>query len=41
MILGVIGSLLEVISLSSIGSLIYALLNDTEIVKIEQVLSLV
>ena len=33
MILGVIGSLLEVISLSSIGSLIYALLNDIEIVK--------
>ncbi len=33
MILGVLGSLLEVISLSSIGSLIYALLNDIEIVK--------
>ena len=33
MILVVLGSLLEVISLSSIGSLIYALLNDIEIVK--------
>ena len=33
MFLGVLSSLLEAISLSSIGSLIYALLNDIEIVK--------
>ena len=33
MSLGVLSSLLEAISLSSIGSLIYALLNDIEIVK--------